>query len=174
MPSTPRRKGRVAPMGAALPSEVLADNVRAYRALRQLIQEELAERMSELGHDWSRSTVGDVERNARGVTVDELFGLAISIGVTIGQLLDPTGPDHSRALSLDVGLYDLPDGTTQRVGPWLSHLWASSRAVAKLFHGRWMDIEFDVADDLPMAAQRELENLRSKAPFRPLSIQEGS
>lgn len=169
MPTTPRRRGRTTPSGAALPSEVLAENLRGYRALRQVSQEELAHRMTELGHEWSRSTVGDVERNARSVGVDELFGLAIAIGVTVCQLLDPTGPDHSRRLSLDVGLYDLADGSTQRLGPWLSHLWANGRVVARLFHGRWMDIEFDVADDLPMAAQRELEDLRSKAPYRPLS-----
>lgn len=86
------------------PSVALAANVRAYRILRHMTQDELGLRMTDLGHDWGRSTVSAVERSNRNVTTDELFGLALCFGATIGGLLDPTGPDHSRNLSFDVGL----------------------------------------------------------------------
>jgi hypothetical protein len=38
---------------------------------------------------WARSTVGDVESSKRELTVDELIGLAMVLGVTIGELLNP-------------------------------------------------------------------------------------
>src|SRR5215218_1648915 len=98
------RRGRgpymkdVADAGLVLgrPSDALAANLRAYRMLRNMTQDELASRMAHLCHGWGRSTVSAVEGKSRNVTVDELFGLALSVGVTIGALLDPTGPDHSR------------------------------------------------------------------------------
>lgn len=67
-----------------------------------------------------RSAVSAIEVKSRSVTVDELFGLAISIGVTIGQLLDPTGPDHSRRLAVDVGLK--PMTVKHDPMPWLPSL----------------------------------------------------
>lgn len=144
------------------PSEALAANLRAYRMLRRMTQDQLAARMFHLCHGWGRSTVSAVEGNTRNVTVDELFGLAVSVGVTIGQLLDPTGPDHSRRLSLDVGLRGADDGS-HPVAPRLAHLWASSRAVIRLWQDDGRKVEVEVADDLPPAHQRELEGLRSRA-----------
>jgi transcriptional regulator with XRE-family HTH domain len=128
--------------------------------LRDMTQDQLAARMSHLCHGWGRSTVSAVESKARNVTVDELFGLAVSVGVTIGELLDPTGPDHSRKLSLDVGLRDHDDSFPQPVAPRLAHLWAASRAVIRLWQEDGRKVEIDVADDLPPATQRELEALR--------------
>jgi hypothetical protein len=68
-----------------------------------MTQQDFAVGMVYSGHRRRRSTVSALEGNGRKVTVDELFGLALSLGGTIGQLLDPTGPDHSRKLALDVG-----------------------------------------------------------------------
>lgn len=109
-------------------SEALAKNVRDYRLLRDVTQGDLAARMSRLGHGWGRSTVSAVEGNGRNVTVDELGGLAISLGTSIGQLLDPTGPDHSRILGLDVGL----PGVVGPLQPELAHHWSFSRVVVNL------------------------------------------
>ena len=60
------------------------------------------------------------------MTVDDLLGLATSMGVTIGDLLDPPGPDHRRQLSLDVGLVGAAPMT-----PQAGHLWAKSHAVVR-------------------------------------------
>ena len=147
----------------APPSAALAENLRAYRMLRHMTQDQLATRMSWLSHRWGRSTVSAVEGRTRNVTVDELFGLAVSVGVTIGQLLDPTGPDHSRPLSLDVGLRADDGGHPQPVAPRLAHLWAASRAVIRLRQDDGCRMEVEVADDLPPATQRELEGLRGSA-----------
>lgn len=158
-----RETGRLA-QGLGRPSDALAENLRAYRLLRHMTQDQLAARMAHLCHGWGRSTVSAVEGKSRNVTVDELFGLAVTVGVTIGQLLDPTGPDHSRRLSLDVGLRAADDGAPHPVAPQLAHLWAASRAVIRLWHEDGPEVEVEAADDLPPATQRELESLRAGAP----------
>jgi transcriptional regulator with XRE-family HTH domain len=162
----PYRRGKGRRVGdQGRPSHVLAENIRTYRALHQLTQDELAARMTHLGHGWGRSTVSAVEGKGRNVTLDELFGLAVSIGVTVGDLLDPTGPGHTRQVSLDVGL-PAPGGG-HSVPPAVAQLWAASRAVVRFFHDDGHQPEFDVAGDLAAATTRELEELRAKAPFRP-------
>ncbi|MDQ3641459.1 MAG: helix-turn-helix domain-containing protein [Actinomycetota bacterium] len=145
------------------PSDALAQNLRAYRLLRHMTQDQLAARMAHLCHGWGRSTVSAVESRSRNVTVDELFGLAVSVGVTIGQLLDPTGPDHSRRLSFDVGLRAADEGSSQPVALRLAHLWAASRAVIRLWHEDGRQVQVEVADDLPPATQRELDVLRAES-----------
>ncbi|HUS20411.1 MAG TPA: helix-turn-helix transcriptional regulator [Aeromicrobium sp.] len=143
------------------PSDALAANVRAYRVLRRVTQDDLAARMTDLGHGWGRSTVSAVEGRGRNVSVDELFGLAASFGVSIGQLLDPTGPDHSRRLSFSVGVTDR--GDPRSVAPGLAQLWGASRAVVRVGHDG-QEFALDVADELPVEAQRNLDGLRSKEP----------
>jgi len=142
------------------PSDALAENLRAYRMLRRMTQDQLAARMAHLCHGWGRSTVSAVEGKIRNVTIDELFGLAVVVGVTIGELLDPTGPDHHRTLSLDVGFRATDDGKPQPVAPRVAHLWASSRVVIRMGHERGWAVDVDVTDDAPLAIQRELEKLR--------------
>lgn len=138
--------------GLGRPSDVLAENLHAYRLLRHMTQDQLAARMSNLCHGWGRSTVSAVEGKARNVTVDELFGLAVSVGVTIGHLLDPTGPDQSRRVSLDVGLRAGDGEDARPVPPRLAKLWAASRAVIRIRHGAPGDVEIDMADDAALPA----------------------
>ena len=57
--------------------------------------------MELLGISWRQVTVSEVEREHRNVTVPELLALAVALGTTIEQLLDPRGPERIR-------------------GPWLS------------------------------------------------------
>lgn len=124
-----------------------------------MTQDHLADRMEQLGHGWGRSTVSAVEGKRRNVTTDELFGLTIVFAVTFGQLLDPTGPDHTRDLSLDVGLVTGP-GSPGLIQPICGQLWGASRAVIRLqCDGGY---ELVVADDLPLTALRKLEALLAK------------
>ena len=118
------------------PSEALAKNIRDFRVLRHMTQADLAARMDQLGHGWGRSTVSAVEGKGRNVTTDELFGLAIVFAVTIGQLLDPTGPDHTRNLSLDVAIVT-GGGHPGLIEPLWGQLWGASRAVVRQHDGDW-------------------------------------
>ncbi len=92
--STTTRAGVKPPEGTAFIDEVLGGNVRAFRLLRLLEQASVAERMRYFGHGWSQSTVAQVERGHRNVTVPELVSLTLALDVTIDQLLDPRGPER--------------------------------------------------------------------------------
>jgi transcriptional regulator with XRE-family HTH domain len=139
-----RPAGRVVAGGVGQPADALAENLRAYRLLRHMTQDQLAARMAHLSHGWGRSTVSAVEGRSRNVIVDELFGLALALGVTVGQLLDPGGPDHSRQMSLDVGLRAEGTGQPQPVAPRLAHMWASSRATIRLDYDDVPRVEIDL------------------------------
>lgn len=76
-------------MESLLPSQHLSQRVRELRKRHGWGQTELAERMSELGHVWIRSTVAKVELLQRQVTVDEMIGLAWVLGVAPPSLLVP-------------------------------------------------------------------------------------
>ena len=143
--------------GTARPSVVLVENLSAYRVLRRMTQEELAARMTELGHEMTRSTVSAIEGLDRNVSVDEMFSLAICVGVTVGRLLDPTGPDHSRSVGLDVGLKSA-DGKPNPLSARMGYLWAASRVIVKVSDDAH-DIEIVPAEELPGPAQRELDRL---------------
>jgi transcriptional regulator with XRE-family HTH domain len=111
------------------PSEAVARNVRSYRLLQRMTQEDLASRMTELGLDWSAGTVGFVERYDRAVTVDEYAGLVLSFGVTVGALLDPTGPLGTDKVGLDlvgldgqgVGVFDASSAHGWATGAYITH-----------------------------------------------------
>jgi transcriptional regulator with XRE-family HTH domain len=74
----------------------LAANVRAFRQLRGMEQDKLAQRMQSLGHLWRQATVSEVERGRRNVTVPELVALTLALAANVEQLLDPRGPERKR------------------------------------------------------------------------------
>lgn len=133
------------PEGDVRPSRVLAENIRAYRLLRDITQDDLAARMTRLGHGWSRSAVSAAEGRRRGVTIDEVFGLAINFEVAVGCLLDPSGPDCSRTLGLDVGLRRV--GHSSELPSQLGRLFAWSRAVIRLVDHDSGTIDIDIVSD---------------------------
>ena len=81
-------------------NETLPSNVRAFRQLRGLEQDKLAQRMQSLGHLWRQGTVSEVERRTRSVTVLELVALTVALGANVAQLLDPRGPERKRGPQL--------------------------------------------------------------------------
>jgi transcriptional regulator with XRE-family HTH domain len=104
MPRPPNARRKPA-KGALFPSGFVATNIRAYRALRRLTQADLADRMRllDLNDAWDQTTVSRVEKGERNVSVDELVGVALALGTTIPDLLDPTGPDGTSSTELDYG-----------------------------------------------------------------------
>lgn len=63
-------------------TQILADNIRAYRKVKSLSQEELADMC-----DMHRTYVGSVEREERNVTLSTLETLAAALGVSVPELL---------------------------------------------------------------------------------------
>lgn len=93
---TPPPRERESPNDVLTIPEVLGSNVRAFRLLRRLEQEDVADRMRSLGHKWRRATVSEVERVRRNVTVPELLALVAVLGANVVRLLDPRGPGGGR------------------------------------------------------------------------------
>jgi transcriptional regulator with XRE-family HTH domain len=130
---TPKRSGRTPQPGTRFLADVLAANLRAYRLLRGLEQQDIAERMAKLSHPWKRQTVSEVERGRRNVTVDELLALAMTLPVPVWVLLDPLGPEGTNETPIDAG-----DG--QALPAKLVRDWLTARAVPRL---DWSDPEGD-------------------------------
>ncbi len=86
-PRAPRPGGR-------LLCDVLRANVRALRDARGLSQQDLADRMVELGHSWHQTTAGRIERGLRGVSAEEAGGLAAALETTVVGLLDPLATEE--------------------------------------------------------------------------------
>ena len=63
-------------------TQILADNIRAYRKGACISQEELADVC-----DLHRTYVGSVERGERNVTLSTLETLAAALGVSVPELL---------------------------------------------------------------------------------------
>jgi len=63
-------------------TQILADNIRAFRKVKNLSQEELADMCS-----LHRTYVGSVERGERNVSLSTLEVLAAALSVTVPQLL---------------------------------------------------------------------------------------
>lgn len=89
------------------PGAILAGNIAAARVRRRLQQQDLADRMRALGWKWVRQTVGEVEKNNRRVTPDELVGLAASLETTVQYLMSP---------QLFDGPVELPAGVSLTAG----------------------------------------------------------
>jgi hypothetical protein len=102
--ATPAAAGESTPEDVASIPAALAFNVRTYRLLSRLEQDDVAAQMQYLGHRWRRATVSEVERERRNVTVPELLGLVVVLGATVQQLLDTRGPRESSGPRLALGV----------------------------------------------------------------------
>lgn len=107
--------------------DALAANVAAYRkaAVPPMRQQDLADRMTLLGHPWTQAVASMTETATRNVTVDELLALAVALGVTPAELLDPggiTGTDER-----DADLWDLTV-----LAPRLARSWTAGKTVLRL------------------------------------------
>ena len=106
MPAPAPGRGDRKPLpGSRFLSDAIAEKVRAYRLLRRMKQDDVADGMRELRHHtWTRQTVSDVERVQRNLTVDELVGLSIVFRLSLNELLDPVPVDGGPPPALDIGL----------------------------------------------------------------------
>lgn len=66
------------------PRQIFARNLRRYRRIHDISQEQLA-----LGAGMSRSYVSGVEREERNVSIDNMGRMAEVLGVPLKDLLDP-------------------------------------------------------------------------------------
>ena len=88
---------------------IVGANVRQAREDLGWSQQELVDRLAEIGVNWSRPTVAQLELGKRGTTVDDLVAVALALGVAPHVLLYPPP-----SVDVDVAGEALP-------GPDLAH-----------------------------------------------------
>lgn len=79
-------------------SQVLARNIRVLREVLAISQDDLAERMSQIGHaQWTQTTVSAVERGTRKLDLDELVALSLCLERRLIHIISPAGVDGMSA-----------------------------------------------------------------------------
>jgi transcriptional regulator with XRE-family HTH domain len=76
------------------PSKVFGTRLRELRRARRLTQEELAERMRAAGYPLSKSAIVRIEKDERGISLDEALALTLALGGVFAQMLTPAGEDQ--------------------------------------------------------------------------------
>lgn len=101
MPATPKRRKAAPPEGSEFLPDIVGRTIQGVRKWRRLSQQDVAERMQELGLRWYGPTVGLVEKGLRSLSVEELFGLALALETTVANLLDtfPMLPSTGKPLT---------------------------------------------------------------------------
>ena len=94
------------------PSEVLAREIRRWRAERKLSAQDLANRLAELGSDLNRRVISKIEKGERGVSIDEWLQLAHALAVPPPLLL----------LDLESGA-DVAVAPRATLHPWIVWEW---------------------------------------------------
>jgi transcriptional regulator with XRE-family HTH domain len=106
--------------GADTPQDVFRDRLRDLRTDRGLSQQQLAEKVAQLGGHVPRVTITRLESGPREVTLDELLSLAAALSVSPLMLLLPV--DETSQMRL--GSQTL---TTREVASWYLGGWAGER-----------------------------------------------
>lgn len=148
------------------PTETVARRVRALRQ-GQFTAEQLAEAMAGLGIPWQRNVVANLENGRRdAVSVDELFALALILGVApVALLVDikaesaPVTPDidvvPAELLLWLLGDADLPEpAPVTFTGPDVSAVRQLWRAWDLVRAGEFLADSGEPADDLPARRAR--------------------
>ena len=94
----------------------VAENVRRVREGRALTFAEVARRIEEIGRPISALGIRRIEEGARRVDVDDLYALAVALGVGPGSLLLPYDEDERRL----VGVTPVIEAPLDRVNSWLT------------------------------------------------------
>jgi transcriptional regulator with XRE-family HTH domain len=79
-------------------SSIFAANARGIRAVRQMRQQDVAERAG-IG----RSTLSLIEGGGRRITLEDVLAVCRGLGVTLPELLEGADPEHLRAIGLAPG-----------------------------------------------------------------------
>lgn len=102
-----------------------------------MLQQDLADRVAELGGKMSRVTVAKIEKGRRGVSVDEVFLLAMALNSSPAYLVIPLDDDEPFEVT--------PDYVTsaKQARGWLRGLFALPRQAGRVFWTQRPDEEWE-------------------------------
>lgn len=87
---TPASPGTPPPDRVMSVAEVIGNRIRHYRHRKDWRQVDLVGALRDLGLGWTRQTITYVETGARSLTAAELVAVALALGVSVVELLDPS------------------------------------------------------------------------------------
>jgi transcriptional regulator with XRE-family HTH domain len=76
------------------PSEVFAERLREARERKRWSQQDLADRLAEMGEPVDRATIARTETGARGVYLDDAVAYAAALGASFLHMVVPLGNDQ--------------------------------------------------------------------------------
>lgn len=124
--------------------DLLARNLRAARASAELSQDDVRERMRDLGFtSWQRSTMSLVERAKRRLTAEEVAALALVLQTTVARLVTPPDERDSQLVEFPSGhavprrRFMFDDGSVE---------WRNNKAVFPVASGRQEQIRAGVTE----------------------------
>jgi transcriptional regulator with XRE-family HTH domain len=82
-------EGRILAEEAKSPSEAAAEELRRVRTRKGWNQQQLADRLDELGAPIDRATISKIETGERRITLDEVFWFSHALGVSPATLILP-------------------------------------------------------------------------------------
>lgn len=92
--------GRAAARAAAKsPSQVFGPYVRSTRKVKEWSQQDLAERLEELGHPLDRSAIARIETGGRAVSLDEALAICAALGVSPVHMIVPQAHEDFVAIA---------------------------------------------------------------------------
>jgi transcriptional regulator with XRE-family HTH domain len=123
------------------PSEVVAANIRAGRALAGMTQEQLTEAMRRRGHRWAKGTISRIETGSQAASIDELASLALELGRPLPEFFVPPAGER-----LHVG--------SAWMNPGSARLWATGTYYLK---ARWTQEGRELAPDVLHPTEEHIE-----------------
>ena len=96
------------------PSEVFAERMQEVRERRRWSQQELADRLDELGWPTDRSALARIEGKSRGVSLNDAVAIAAALGPSLNSMVVPLGSPKGVQIELAPKLW---------VGPSQARSW---------------------------------------------------
>jgi transcriptional regulator with XRE-family HTH domain len=157
------------------PSQILAQQLREIRERRRWTQQDLVDRLDELGQPIDRAAIARIETARRGVSLDEALLLAAALGVSPTNLFLPLSPAVAERVAIAPKLHieneharlwvrgwqalrDEDQRTYQDMIPeseWL----AQQDSMVRLLHSRLQDLSDAVATKDEQAIADFMEEL---------------
>lgn len=139
---------------ARKPSEIFGDRMKAVREAKRWTQQDMADRLAEMGNPTDRATVARTESRSRGVSLDDALAYTAALGPSLVHMVTPLGDDDQVAIAGD---YIVPAPTLRR---WMKDQWPLRPEDARTFAFERPDHEVDARGYSALhTARRAMEEL---------------
>jgi transcriptional regulator with XRE-family HTH domain len=141
------------------PTQAFARSVKRARQLHGINQQQLAERLTEVGVPTTQSTVARVETGKRGVSLDDALAFSIALDVPLVRLLGGQAVDDEMISLAPKWVYEAELARLHMVGDFYSD--PTAAVWGKDLYGWWKGRSETDSDNAPFERARREGRLRS-------------